>query len=342
MSFTKPSRSDVHVNQVLTSVSIATIQDEMGFIASRAAPPIRSDNQSNVFRVYPPGAFTRSEARKVGPNTSAPRKNYEISSDNYFCEVRKVSHEISDMVRANADGAVNLDRDATIMLTHDLLIEREQDWANTYFTAGNPGDTWTFDVDGAATTSPTFNPTNASNNQKQFWDIETSTPIEDIRQGRRFVLAKTGFKPNKMAVSREVYDVLLDHGDIVDRLKAGQTPVGPAMANEVSLAALFGLDEILVTDAIANTAKEGAADNTGFILGKNALLYYAPPTASEFHPSAMYSFLWSGLYLSDGNGVNIKTFRMENTEADVIEARMAYDHKVISKDLGYFFGNIIQ
>lgn len=346
MTFTKPSRSDVHIDQVLTSISIATIQEAGAFISFRACPQVSVDKATDLYRVYPKGSFLRSEAKKIRPNTPAPHKNYELSTDTYNCEVRKIAHPVNDQIRANADSDINLDRDATLLVTRDLMIERETDWMQKFFTSGVPGSTWTFHVEGNATaTAPgTFDPTDVTNtnNKKLFWNDAASTPIEDIRQGRLNVMLRTGFKPNKMVVSAEVFNVLIDHPDIVGRLDRGQTPVGPAMASREALAALFELDEVLVTEGISNSAAEGLPDNIGFIAGKNALLYYTPNTASQLLPSAMYGFLWSGLFMSDGMGVNIKNFREEGIESDIIEGRSAYDQKVISEDLGYMFNDIIE
>lgn len=250
--------------------------------------------------------------------------------------------DIPDQVRANADDPINLEAEASRFVTLKGLIKREVDWATAFFTPADPGVIWTFDVDGATTGSgAAFDPRDAANNQKLFWSDDASTPIEDVRQGKRFVLEETGFTPNKMTLGRETFDTLIDHPDIVGRVDRGQT-TGPAMAMRDTLAALFELDEILVMDSIQNTGAKGQANASAFIGGDNALLTYSPPSPGIMTPSAGYTFSWTGYTGATGNGTRIKRFRQEAIESDRIEIDMAYDQKLVAPDLGYFFGNMVQ
>ena len=58
-------------------------------------------------------------------------------------------------------------------------------------------------------------------------------------------------------------------------------------------------------------------------------------------PSAGYNFSWTGLAQSGGIGTNtaVSRFRMDQNRADRIEIESAWDYKVISAALGYFFSN---
>ena len=98
--------------------------------------------------------------------------------------------------------------------------------------------------------------------------------------------------------------------DIVGRLDRGQT-TGPVVVMRENLAALFELEQVLVMDAIHNTAKEGATASHSFIGGKHALLCYAAPSPGLMTPSAGYTFSWTGYVGASDNGVRIKRFRME-------------------------------
>jgi hypothetical protein len=159
---------------------------------------------------------------------------------------------------------------------------------------------------------------------------------------KREVLRNTGFMPNTLTVGRDVFDVLVDHPDIVGRLDRGQTPVGPAKANKLQLAALFEVNEVLVMDAIQNTAKEGQTPVHSFIGGKNALLSYRPDTPGLMTPSAGYTFSWTGRIGAGNDGMRIKRFRLERIESDRIEIDTSYDQKLISGDLGAYFVAIVE
>ncbi len=342
MPYSQPSRGDVHVNKPLTNISIAFFQSENSFVAGKVFPNIPVTKKSDVFFTYDRGEFNRDEMEERAPGTESAGSGYAIADDNYFARERAFHKDIADSIRDNADSPINLDREATEYVTLKGLIKREVTWVDTFFQAGNPGDTWTFDSDGDATRSAAFDPTSAANNQLVFWNRAASTPIEDIRLLKRFVLESTGFMPNTLTLSRGVFDVLIDHPDIVGRLDRGQTPTGPAMATKESLAALFEVDEILVMDAIQNTAKEGVTAAHSFIGGKHALLSYKPATPGILTPSAGYTFSWTARVGSGNDGMRIKRFRMEPLESDRIEISMAYDQKQTSQDLGAFFGDIIE
>ncbi|RUQ78157.1 hypothetical protein ELZ22_17340, partial [Brucella abortus] len=244
MPITQPSRSDVHVNRPLTNISLAFVQDARNFVAGRVFPIVPVAKQSDAYFTYERGDFNRDEMRERAPGTESAGGTYEIGTDTYYARTRAYHRDIPEQVRANADSPLSLDREATIFVTQKGLINREVNWAARYFTAGDPGDIWTFDVDGVAsgaTAAASFDPTNASNNDKLHWNDASSTPIEDIRQGKRFVLEETGFEPNKLTLGRPVYDALVDHPDIVGRIDRGQTS-GPARATLVTLADLFEVD----------------------------------------------------------------------------------------------------
>ncbi len=337
----QPSRSDVHVNRPLTAISLGFMQEEEGFVASKVFPDIPVDKQGDAFFTYPRGEWNRNEMQERGPATESAGTSYTVGTDTYFATVRALHRDVPDQVRSNADDPIDLDEEATRLVSLKALIDREVIFVTSFFTAGDPGDTWTFDVDGDTSTSAAFDPTDAANNSKLRWQDPTSTPIEDIRQGKRFVGEATGFRPNILTLAREVFDVLLDHPDIVGRLDRGQT-TGTAIVNRDALAALLELEEVNVMDGVENTALEGATDVHAFISGgRNALLTYRPPRPGVFTPSAGYTFSWNGYLGATGMGTRITTFRMEHLKSDRVEIESAYAQHLVSADLGYFFGDIV-
>lgn len=332
MSFIKtvgPSRAEVHVNRPLTNISVAYLQNAANFVATRVFPNLSVMKQSDRYFTYDRGHFNRSQMQRRAPSTESAGANYSIdSSPTYFAHVYALHKDIDDQVRGNSDAPINHDRDASEFLAMQAAIFKEKAWATAYFA----GSIWTNDVDGVAS-SP-------GAGQVLQWDNASSTPIEDVRTAKRTVLQSTGFEPNKLTLGRPVYDALVDHPDVVARLDRGQTS-GPARANRVSLAALFEVDEVLVMNAIENTAAEGAANSHSFIGGKKALLSYAPATPGLLVPSAGYTFSWDGFPGSAGLGTRINRFRMDAIKSDRIEIETAFDMKQVGADLGYFWDTIV-
>jgi hypothetical protein len=58
-------------------------------------------------------------------------------------------------------------------------------------------------------------------------------------------------------------------------------------------------------------------------------------------PAAGYTFSWTG-FMGQGNafGFATKRFRMEHLEATRVEGQMAFDHKLVSADLGFLWNSI--
>jgi hypothetical protein len=328
----QPTAGDVHVNTPLTNISVAMMQSASNFIGVRAFPNIPVSKQSDAYFTYDRGYFNRDEMKERAPGTESEGGGYIVDANStYFCRVYAYHKDVHDQIRSNADAALNLDREATMFVTQKAMIRREVLWGAAYFTAG----IWTGQRTGHASLEDATNTV--------FWNNSASDPINRVRDWKRAVLELTGFEPNKLVLGKAVYDTLLDHPDVIDRLKYGQAGVGsPAMANRERLAQLFEVDEILVSCAIQNTAGEGATNAHSFILGKHALLCYAPPAAGLMTPSAGYTFSWTGYMGASDAGTRIKQFRLEQLEADRVEIQMAFACKQVAADLGFFAASIVQ
>lgn len=324
-----PTPGDVHVNTPLTNVSVAFLQAAANFVAPRIFPMVPVVHQSDSYYTYPRDSFFRDEMKKRGPGARAERVDYNVTPASYAADVWALAKYIDDQTRANADSAIDLDRDAVNLLTQKAMISLEVQWASQFMIGG----VWTgSDLDGVAAT-PTAG-------QFLQWNDPNSQPIEDMRAGKLSVLQKTGMEPNKLVLGVEVYTKLIDHPDIVGRLDRGQTS-GPAMANAADLARILDLEEVLIMRAVQNTAAEGATAAFGFIGGKDALLAYVPPAPGLMVPSAGYTFGWNGYLGAAGMGQRISRFREDPEHSDIVELEMAYVHKLVAGDLGAFFDTAV-
>jgi hypothetical protein len=309
----QPTANDVHIDAILTNISVAYIQDQNAFVASKVFPTIPVEKQSDKYFVYTKGDWFRDEAQLRAPATESAGSGYNLTTATYNTQVYAFHKDVDDQVRANADNPLNPDRDATSFITQRMLLRQEIQWASEFFTTG----VWATDS----------TPTNLWN------DYTASDPIGDVETAKATILTSTGFLPNTMVMGYDVFRQLRNHPDIVDRVKY----TSAENVTEDILARFFGVDRILVARAVKNTALEGAATSMSSIVGKNAALYYVAPSAGILTPTAGYQFAWRGV--SDGMGANIgiTRFRMPELRADRIEAQMAWDNKVIATDLGYFF-----
>lgn len=328
--------SAVHIDAPLTNLTIAFLQDANGFIADRVFPKVSVAKKTDKYYIYNRADFNRTgQVQPRAPRTQAPRVGMTLSQDTYSADVYSLATDFDFQTLANEDAALDIRAAGAQMLTHQLLIDREIKWANTYFAGG----VWGTDWDGVAS-SPT------ASQVIQWSDYTNSTPIVDVTRIMRTVQLKSGgFKPNVMVVGKEVRDVLVNHPTILARLNGGATVTNTALVTDAKLAEIFGVEEFMVMETVKNTAAEGLTESNAFIGGKLAGFYYRPRSSGLMIPSAGYTFTWDELENASGHGIAIKSYRGDylaiDGVAEVLEANLAYDHKVVSADLGAVIDSVI-
>lgn len=331
----QPDIGSVHVNQILTGISVGFMLDPADFVADRAWPNVPVQKKSDSYYVFDRRFWMRNQMRKRSPGTESQGTGFDVAPDAYLCEVYGLHADISDIIRSNTDSPINLDRENTSLLAQQALIARESTWKTAALATGS----WdTTSQTGVASASPAAN-------QFTRWDFATgSDPVANINAWKRIIKFDrfTGKDPNVLLIGQEVWDALKTNASIIDRIKYGQTAPGPAQVTRNVVAQLFELDEILVGKATEVTSAEGAATTTAAtIIGKQGLLFYRPPAAGVMTASAGYTFSWTGLHGMSQMGHRIKKFRMEHLESDRIELQMAYAQKVISRDLGLYLQTMV-
>jgi hypothetical protein len=328
---TQPTVGSFHIDAALTNISLALLQNPQSFVASRVFQNVPVQKQSDKYFTFDRSYFNRNGAKKRAAGARVAEVGYALSNDSYFCEEYGVAIPIPDQVRANADPAADPSRAAAELATHQMLINKEVDFSSSFFTTS----LWGTDITGVAS-SP-------SSGQVIKWSDTTSgDPIGNVRTGIDTILGSTGIKPNVMVMGRQVYSALIDHPDVQGRINGGATTSQPSIASLNLLAQIFEVDEVMVGEAIQNTAAEGDTAAHSFILGKKCLLTYRPAAPGIMTPAAGYTFSWAG-YLGGTNeyGFVIDTKRRDEEDTDVIRARAHYDHKLVSSALGFFWDAIV-
>jgi hypothetical protein len=329
-----PTAGDMHVNRPLTNISIAHFQGDDGFVADQVFPNIPVQRRSDIYVQYDRSDFARDEFRERAPSTESAGGGYKVDkTPTYYCKRWALHKDIDDEFRPDVDDPFNLDRDATIYLSQQAKISREVNWASKYFATG----VWSQDLTGVAAAP--------AGNQFLHWSDDTSNPITYIKARSDAIHLKALRRPNTLVMGRQVWTVLSEHPDCVDRIKFSSTNTTPAIVMRAAVAALFELDRILVMDGIQVTSKENpdfeTSMVTAFIGAKNGLLVYAAPQASIMMPSGGYTFSWNGYLGASEQGVRIKKFRMDLITSDRVEAEMAYDQKMVSRDCGEFLTGMV-
>ena len=322
----QPTQSQVHVDAILTNISVAYMQRAENFIADKVFPVVPVDKQSDKYFTYDKNDWLRDEAQVRTDGTESVGSGYNISTATYYADVFAIHKDVGDQTRANADAPINVDREAAEFVTHRLLTRREIQFNNDFMSDG---------VWGTSATGVAAGP--STDEFVQWSNYTTSDPIEDIEAGKADILSVTGLEANTLVLGYDVFRQLKNHPDLVDRIKYTSSQT----ITEDMLARMFDIDRVLVSKSIKATNAEGATAAYSFTTGKNALLCHVADAPGLLTPSAGYTFQWTGVSQGLGTTIGTSSFRLESLKATRIEAELAFDNKVVGADLGYFFGSAV-
>tara|TARA_R110002124_G_scaffold44063_1_gene134944 strand:+ start:469 stop:1470 length:1002 start_codon:yes stop_codon:yes gene_type:complete len=326
--------SQVHIDQPLSNLTLAYVQSQDTFIADKVFPVVGVSKQSDKYYIYDRANMNRAgDVKVLAPRTEVNRIGMAISDSSYFTDVRGLGMDFDEQTIANEDDVLEIRAAGAQTLMMRMLLDREANFASTFFVNG----VWTTSVTGAANGVAV----------PVLWDDYTnSTPIQNVTLALRTAqLSSGGFKPNTMVVGKEVRDILINHPDILARLNGGSTINNPALVTDGKLAEIFGVENFFVMEAVNNTAAEGLTEVNGFIGGKNALLCYTPKATGLMTPAAGMTFAWNNIPGVSNLGVTVESYSDDALKrqqvAEHIQVKMSYDMKVVGPDLGYFFNAIV-
>lgn len=320
-------RNSGHIDRAMTNFSVAYQQGANAFIADKIFPIIRVAKQSDIYFSYDKSDSFRDEAKERGQGAESAGFTWDLKEeDPYHCRKYALHYDITEEERVNYDQPINVDRDTVQFLTEKMLLNRELRFANTYFKTG----VWGTDLTGG-TDVPKFSD-------------PSSSPVEAINKIMLDMAGSTGKKPNFAVMSPDVLYALKNHEEIMDRIKYTQKGV----ITLDLIAELFELEHIYVPWGVVNDKTKRANydsvnENTHFIYSGSMLIGYRTPTPRLKEPSAGYIFAWTGLEGASAYGSRIVRMPMDllGLGTERIEAEMAYDMKVICRDMGTFLTDLV-
>ncbi len=321
-------------HQYLSNVCLAHYQNKEGFVSGKIFPTVPVSLSTSFYYEFNKGDLARDNmARKpefgsVAPAIVGHREGL------YKCEVDQVRTGISliqalDYQRSNAPTSIDPRKAKVKFIAEQMSLHQDILWADQYFNAETWGNVYT----GTSNTP-------GADEFYQF-DSDNSEPVQFITSlSARMVLSGLR-KPNKMCLGAHVMAALKTNQSILDRIKYQGSEANPAHVTANVLAQLFGLDEIVVSEAVVNKADMGQEDDMQFVCSPNdVLLVYTTNAPSLEEPSAGYTFAWD--MLGSGNYTPVLVYEGEKgTHTEIAEGLIATDHKVTCPDLGVFLKNAV-
>tara|TARA_R110002012_G_scaffold126758_1_gene278792 strand:- start:2024 stop:2992 length:969 start_codon:yes stop_codon:yes gene_type:complete len=313
-----------HIDAALTDISLAYKQDADAFKAESIFPVVPVAKQSDKYFTFDKAAWLRSEAGQLAPGAETRGANFTLSNSSYYCDVIGVHMDVSDQLRGNADEALDIDTSATEYVTEQILLKREIDcFAMVFETSSWTGSSTGSDLAGGA--------------QFTKWSTVSSTPVADVNLQVENIKKNTGRAPNVLCLSRDVFTTLNKNTDILDRIRYTERGV----VTEDLLAGLFGVERVIVGDAVKNGAAEGAAASMSFVASDTAWLGYVAPSPGLMTPSAGYMMAWNGLAGVSAGGVQIQKMRLDTRFSDRVAGVSSYDFVRTGADYGALFTDVI-
>lgn len=312
-----PTINDVQaVEPILTNMLVGYMQADDRFVAGRVFPAVPVSQDSGTYYKVTKKYFFFDELENRAPGGQFARVDYGLETDTYKTKQWAADYALADEIRANSQVPMDLERIAVQMLAQRSLIRKEVAFATDFMTTS----VWGTD----------------DNNSTTDWDDTVSgDPVNDILTASRTISNNTGVDPNTMVLGYIVHQAIVNHPDILDRLKYTQAATMSAV--EAALAAIFGKANYWVAKATYSNTNESAAFSATAIIDDDCLVCHVDAGAGLMGATSGKTFVWAP---GGGNG-SLYRYRDNGRHSDVIQHKEQWDQEVTASDLGYFFADVV-
>jgi hypothetical protein len=308
----------------LQNVSVA--YKNQSYIGDRVFRILDNVDPKAKIAIFSKGAWFRNDAGIRGPGSRAKRSGFPISwasiSTDEYAFASEVTDEDRRFSKSKFAPPLQPDQDAIEFASDKIDLSKEVRIAGMI-----TGGTW---VDGNA----------GGEDAEGLWSPkgDTNTFLDDIAKGTKAIQANSGVKANCLALDFATYTALKECAAVLDKIKYTQRGVLTAEL----LAALLDLEEVLVGEAIVNTAKEtkaGTEFTSKYIWEVNSgkgmgFLFHRPKAPGRKVPAPGYQ---ARVAYEDGSPRRTTTWREPAEHQDVYEVAEETDIVLIDAALGYLW-----
>ena len=289
---------------VLTQIAVA--YRPSGMVGTNVLKPIAVRQSAGRIVKFGKEAFRLENAAR-GVGSQSRRITWSTDWLSYMCTEYSLEIAVDDRIVANSVNPIDPYERATITLVDMLSLAQERRIFNTIYTALGAGY---FSVPSTK------------------WDASGSTPITDIKNAIRIVQGRIGARPTTVVMSRAVWDVLIEHPQVADRLKYTTREFTPQI-----LAQWLEVREILISEALINTAVEGEPESLSYVWDDNVLIAYVPANPAINEPAFGYS--------PTVRNFTVERYRDEPAVSTVIRVRHETAEVITAVDAGYMLRDVL-
>ena len=293
---------------------------QRGFIGLALLPIFEVPEQSADYPKIPIESLIKLQDTKRAPRANYGRSDYEFKAGTYACEENGWEEPVDDTESSLYRRYFDAEEVAVKRAVDILLRGQENRIAAMMFNSGN------FTVADVAIA----------------WGTSASAvPRTNVEAGKIAMRAASGLEPNVIAMSKKVFTYLMLTAEITTAFRyTNPIEIGGMEAQRRLMAQYFGVDEVLVGNAIKDTAKKGQVFTLGDIWDDEYVgLYKRSAGGNDLRePVVGRTFLWTAD--SPGNLVT-EQYREEQKRSNIYRVRHNTDECFIFQGAGYLLGNII-
>lgn len=324
-----PTAQSLHVDALLTEMSIGYGTDAAKtYVADRACTIVPVDKQSDKYPVWDKGDYYRSDMDLRADGARSKGSGQRMSTGTYFADVYALHTTLTDRQRKNAD--VDVEGAKIRYLTNQTKLKRDKIYATAAFGSG----IWSgFNDQTGVASSP------STDEFIQWSNYTNGDPIADITDQVVALEVAAGVPGARLMgiCNTYVFEKLRHHPDMLDRVKYTAGVSSPANVTPEILAAVLGVDELIIAKAVENTAKEGQTASMARVFGNHFLLQYKTDAPDDETPTGSCLFSWSEFDEVTPEGAAIFSWYEDSKRTTFYEAEMAADVKITAADLGGIF-----
>lgn len=315
----------VHTPQYLQQLAIKFNPRDL--IADKVAPRIRVPKQSDKYRIFGKNQLITHESRWA-PGAIPNALEMRWSEAPFYVDIRKLRTLVLDTERRNSDDdGLDLEQQATDLVTGAITISREQRVASLFTTAANYGASHKITKSGGSE-----------------WDSATalgnSQALLDMQAMIMAVVADAMVPASELTVviPEIVYLTALQNNvGILARVQYSSTGI----VTTDLLRALLGVKEVVLSSAMSAGPGPEVADSdvvtgytTTYLWGDTVWIGLVGPAGNANGPTFARSFNWAAE--TAGQDRQIRKYRAEDEgrEGDWIECKEAISESIVFANAG--------
>lgn len=315
-----PVFATTHVDALLTNIAVQYPMGT-GMVADKILPRVQVSKESGIFFKYDKGDANRRAYTKRQIRSESRSVTWRVTTDSYRAEEYALNDLIDEREYQQADAPLNLQRDTIENLQRLLILDRE------------------IRVHDLVTDTAVVTKNDTLTGTAQWRDAgtsgSTSSPLADFEVASETIRQDTGVRPNLAVFGQAAWLAFYKNAEIINRIITPGGPWGtpnitPAVAS--TLLGLFGIQDVLVTDTVVNSAGMGVADSFSDIWTDEVLIAYVTPSPGIKKVSFGYTFM--------SRNWQVRRETITRQHSDWFEPSYVADEKIVAADVAYLLKDV--